>query len=207
MRKINEISRHLERYESTKVFRRVLYGDSTFQDEVNRFYDISMSWEHGGRYGPNREFELKTQDNAKAGKYPETLIEILSRFDETGLDLGKLEYNLVRGDYNRLMNSNNDMGKPMWGAFILAFLATAAGPPLEWSGYLQKSEVLVSYAAMAVGCMGLVGYKILTTPQMSEANKFFWEFERMNDCAERADDFMKEHYQRYFIKKCLTDTI
>ena len=86
----------IERYESNPIVVSVLAQDTSFEREVEGFYNMATWLIAIPRAGIARKFKFGEEDFQRRGRAPTDLAEILGGFCEEPFDTQKLQYDTVR---------------------------------------------------------------------------------------------------------------
>lgn len=199
--KIEQYLAQIERYEKHPIVANVLAQETTFEREVECFYNLS-TWLYD--YG-ERKFNFGDEDSLKRGKYPIDLVEILGGFSEELFNTSKLQYGAVREDYQRW----NKVVKPLK---VKRAIVGVSGMLTSIVGGVTcvASAITGNYEiAVSAGVVGTVGLVLtlgggLYEPKLKGTNNELKEYIKLHKSAERADGFIDKHYKNHFIKKVLS---
>ncbi len=194
---------HIERFEGRPVVRRVIGKETSFEGEIEGFYDIESWWESGFRVPPYEVYGLCDENPEKTGKTPGELIEILDDFCKEELDVSKLRYELVREDYER-WHDNSRKTKMFFTALGTSGLGTLAicissiralnGDPAYYS---------IPLGLLGAASIGLGFWSSSHYPDPEGTNNELDEYKKLLRGARTADTFMDERYRKDFINKAL----
>ena len=201
---------HIEKYERNPVVRRIISQNSSFEREVEDFYNLS-SWVTWNRTGAYRCFKYGKEDDQKKGTHPIDLIDILNGFktdirngfwteSTEPFDSSRLDYEAVRKDYKRHYTF---LTKAKTGTVrIGGLLIGSAGLGLTLYGAFLSHASNVSLC-LAAGIGGLIGGFKMTEyePKPKGTDHELDEYIKLHESAETADKFMNEHYRAHFINK------
>lgn len=103
MKMENELIAHIEKYEQHPLVKPVLLGKTTFQKEVEDYYNLCVNYvDCFFRYGPFKKgYKNKTKKSKKPENPMTDLFEILSKFSKYPLDPRRLDWDLVRNEFER----------------------------------------------------------------------------------------------------------
>ena len=180
----------IERHERQPIVRSVLMGDTTFEEEVQDFYDL---------------YALETEDSMKRGRYPVDLVEILGGFSEEPLDTSKLGYDSVRKDYMRWHAKSR---KIIQDSLVMGGLLTGVGGLAAClvSATNGNPEVAILGGTVGVGGLGASFWKLGHYPKPKGTRDEWHEYFKLLLAAEEADEFVDEHYRNYFVRKALASS-
>jgi len=189
----------IEKYEKNPIVQRVLAQDSSFEIEVEEFYDLSTSLVKAPKAGVFREFNFGQKNRS----YPSDLVEILGSFSEEQFDITKLDYDDVREDYQRWENKSRQRksGIIMVGGLLVASAGFVKGIDAAVDGNLKMA---IPVLICGVGGVASYLWAMLKYPKPKGTNYEWTEYVKLIRSAEKADRFMDEHYRTHFIKKTLS---
>jgi hypothetical protein len=188
---------HIKKYEKYPIVRNVLTEDTTFEKQVEEFYDLDTIVK-ATRVGPISEFRFRDNNSEKSGKTPKDLIEVLNEFSEKRpLDISKLSYNSVRNDYllQERFRKKTMLARTMITVGGIALTGEGILLSLMGNPYLGTPLAISSWWGLVWG--------LINWPTPKDSNKEFDEYLKLIKSTWNADSFVKKHYRNYFIKKCL----
>lgn len=202
--RMEEYFAQIESHERNPIVANVLAQDTSFEGEVEGFYNIATWLGFVPRAGVVREFKSGEEDSQKKGKYPAELVKILDCFGGEALDTQKLQYDSVREDYGRwnktsrrLIRTVVSMGGIIGGAAGLAVcLATALN---------GNPEIAIPSGIVGAGAMGAGFWAAMYYPEPNGTNNELMEYVKLHEIAKKADGFMEGHYRKHFIKRALSE--
>lgn len=199
---IDKCITHLEEYENNSIVKNVLSQDSSFEKEVESFYDLSTWWQKVPRGLPVREFKLQEEDSQKRGILPIDLVKILNNFSKKTFETSKLQYNAVREDYQRWNTPSRRITK---GIAERAGMLASLGGLLTYIYSAENGNPNIVVPA-SVASLGLA-LTIWTTsyfPKPKGTNDELGEYLNLHSAAEKADRFTNKYYRKYFLEKTLS---
>ena len=197
----NELIAHIEKYERHPLVIRILKQETTFEEEVEKFYDLQM-YEHYGRGGRYRRFDIGDESIQKIESYPTDLVEILNDFKEQPLKMDKLRYDLVREDQKRWNNPSRETTR---SSFLLGGILAGVGGAMACTIAVHSGQTGL---AGLYGLIGASGFAVQYNagfyyPDPKGTNFELEEFCKLHSAASSADYFIEEDYVPYFMGKVL----
>lgn len=178
----------------------------SFAKDVQDFYGIK-AWMYHTRYFKHRAFSIEKEDPSKRGKKPTELIRILKtfereanlkylteRFKDPIINEEKLSYDSVRRDYPKWINNSRELkelGNHL-GALATSIGGGIGGLHLTTNGNPEIGSLTIALGLGAALVIALKGK--IKDPK--DTNYEFWEFRKLMNCAEAADDFLKTRYKK-----------
>ncbi len=191
------------RYESNPIVTSVLAQDTSFEREVEEFYNMATWLKAIPRVGVGREFKIWEENSQMRGRTPSDLVEILGGFSEEPFDSQKLQYDSVREDYKRWNAPSRNVKR--LAISIPTFLgAIAGGVGAFIFGMNGDTYEAIALSVGAAGSFGAHFWSFMYFPRPNGTNDELGEYIKLHEAAERADGFMKHHYRNHFIKKALS---
>ena len=222
---LEQCVQQMETHQGNPLISRVLAQETSFVKEVEEFYGLEWSIEsyydvgYESKVGEKRrdgKFNLKEASPERRGNSPRDLADILGGFSDQPIDDSKIGYEAVREDYLR------------WKQMDLAEIARG-----EYRNYIMSAGGSTFFAGVAgVGALfGEVGYGIsiiagLGSLVMAGFSHICFsdykrhmqgigsspppttgeldEYKRLHTAAEKADNFMENHYKNYILRKLLS---
>lgn len=197
---IEQYTNYVEKNLHRQIIRDVAILKTTFEEEVMKFYGLSESLEWGMHplMDPWKEAPFK---NAKKGKIPEELTDILKNFSEKPLNIEKLEYSLVRKDCEIIFGPYQII---KFAGIIFGAVAGSLGLILSIAEYVNSKKL---DAAIPLALMSVAGYFMYIRASFSNTpkgyNQSLNEYLELKSVASFADDFIRYDYR----KKMATDII
>lgn len=195
--------KHIGKHENNPLMVKVLTQDTTFQTEVEDFYDMSYKWICLPRVLPYRDFKIKKGNLEQKNKSPANLVNLLNEFNEEQLGINKLSYDSVREDYQR-WNSKLRLLKRsvvLEGGIIGGSVGIAS---CILSLIMGRADIAIPSGIVGIGVAGGSCKAMVDDyPIPKGTNYEFSEYLNLLDIAENTDSFIKEDYVKYMANKYL----
>ncbi len=173
---------HIKNNASHPFVRSVLNKKTSFQKEVENYYDL---WVIELDRGPNkREFCLGNEDSNKIKEKPNDLVALLSIFAEDSFDVSKLDYSLVRADCG---NWNEPAGRYMRRSFSFFFGIAGMSVSIAYSSVDLLTAIVGGLTSFALAAYSGTSYEPKRTNNESK------EFLKLYECAGIADNNINNH--------------
>ena len=129
------------------------------------------------------------------------MIEIISNINGSQYRITKLKYESVRDDYQRWNSKSRSTIRIILGLGVGQIL-TAAALTFCFVAYEEQNLIpTISYGIAGVSS-AIVGFKaLLWYPDPKGTNHEYQEYNNFSLDATFLDNFIKDHYRTYFIKK------
>ncbi len=192
MTQINLIQR-LKECEEMPLFKKVLLNQTSFEDEIEKFYGYER-WISHGRYGDYTYYKLNKKENKENyGKYPRDLVDILNHTVDTPFCVEKLEYKRVRDDYDNAYRENKKGTR-------ITMLGTLGVVPSLSLVHAETPYPLIGIAMSSIFLTIAIKYLIAK----NKYGEDYKELKRLSATAQTLDDTM-EQYRLNFIKEKLNE--
>ncbi|MDP3987407.1 MAG: hypothetical protein Q8P81_04250 [Nanoarchaeota archaeon] len=198
---------HVENFEKTPMVRNVMTQRSSFAGQALDSYDVSCA---SGVDRPDPgSYRLNPREPVSRDYAPSTLIAFLDGFVDEPFDITVLGYMDVRDDIRRWNSFTQRIVRPVIQVSG-GFTAGVAGIGLAFAkGASVDGSLAMAGFCVAVSTLGIAGWIFSSSRYANPIGTHgeAEEFSRLHRSAIEADEFMRDVYFPYFVRKTLDEEV